>query len=43
MKTEKEIMSEYFSRLGKKSSKNMTKEQRSARAKKASRVRWDKK
>lgn len=42
MKTEKQIMSEYFSSLGKKCLKTMTKKERSERAKKASEARWAK-
>jgi len=43
MKTEKEIIKEHYSKLGKRSLKTMTKEQRSDRAKKANKARWAKK
>lgn len=42
MKTEKQIISEYFRTLGKRSLKTMTKEQRSERASKAGKARWAK-
>ena len=42
MKTEKELVSEFFSRLGKKSAESLTKKERSARASKASKARWAK-
>lgn len=42
MKSEQQLVKEFFSRLGKKSAESLTKKQRSARASKASRARWDK-
>ena len=42
MKTEKQIISEYFSKMGKQTAKKMTKEERSMRASKAGKARWKK-
>lgn len=42
MKSEKELVKEFFSRLGKKSAAALTKKQRSERASKASKAKWAK-